>query len=176
LEERDYEPLIEAADGLPVTVVISTASRWPRLSFKHPRRLPENVIVSVFSQRQMLRLYRDSAFTVVPVQPTLCTCGITVVLEGWAIRKAVVATGTIGLIAHTQGSSGVRFATPNSADALRRAITDLLNRPDEVALMGAAGHKYVDEHGSLDKVLQLTKGVLCEAADGRRRFRALRCR
>jgi glycosyltransferase involved in cell wall biosynthesis len=168
LEERDYGTLIEAAAGLPVDVVIGAASPWSHHKFGHPETMPDNVRVGVYSHLQMRQLYRGARFVVVPLQPTMRTCGVTVILESWSMRKAVIATRTIGQLAYTHEGKDVRLVPPRDVSAMRGAIRDLLDRPDEAARLGAAGRQRIDDEYHLERFLDLSVKVFTEAADSRR--------
>lgn len=163
LEERDYKTLILAASDLPVQVVIGAASPWSRFRFGEHAELPPNVIVSAFNPRQMRQLYRAAACVVVPVHPTLRTCGITVMLESWSMKKAVVATRTIGLTEYGRDGEDVLFFQPYDASDLRDRITRLLDDPSLANSLGEAGRLRVESELNLDHNLAEMEQVFAEA-------------
>jgi glycosyltransferase involved in cell wall biosynthesis len=162
LEMRDYPTLIKAVTGLPVSLVIAAGSPWSHFRFDAGERpeLPPNVHVASFSPTQMRQLYRSAAFVVVPVKPTMRVCGSSVVVEAWAMRKAVIASRTVGLLDYVaEGESGL-FAAPYDVDGLRERIVYLLRHPDEADRLGRNGRRNVESTYNLDHFLSRVQAVV----------------
>lgn len=142
LEMRDYATLIAAVRGLPIQVIIGAGSPWSKMRFDQGARpdLPPNVTVSSYAAAQMRELYRSAALVVVPLHPTLRSCGITVVLEAWAMARPVLATRTVGLSDYIENeTTGVLVETKDAA-ALRAQIMRLLSDPEATARLGRNGY------------------------------------
>ena len=165
LEMRDYATLIEAARGLPVSLVIAAGSPWSHFRFHYQRALPPNVHVSSFTPAQMRDLYRSAQFVVVPVKPTLRTCGITVVLESWAMEKGVIASRTVGLLDYAEDGQTVLFVRPGDVEDMRSKISHLLEHPDEAARLGRNGCERVEADLNLDRFMDLIQQFLASALE-----------
>ncbi len=167
LEMRDYATLIEAVRGLPVSLVIGASSPWSHFRFDYDGPLPPNVHVSSFTPVQMRDLYRSSLFSVVPVKPTLRICGITVVLESWAMEKGVIVTRTVGQLDYAHDNETVLFAKPGDAADMRTKIVHLLEHPEEAERLGRNGRRCVERDLSLERFMDRLEGLLTSAVHGR---------
>jgi glycosyltransferase involved in cell wall biosynthesis len=161
LEFRDYPTLIEAVRDLPVTVIIAAASPWSKRSDTTANQdIPENVIVQRFSQYELRDVYAASRFMVMPLYEVPFQAGVTAILEAMAMEKAVVCSRTSGqtdiLI---EGESG-RYVPPGDVPALRSAIQDLLDHPEEAERLGRQGRQQVEQAYNLKHyVSRLTRYV-----------------
>lgn len=165
LEERDYATLIEAVRDLPVRVVIGAGSPWSHARFgrSDPSSIPFNVRIGQFSPSQMRALYRTAALVVVPVEPTLRACGMNVVLEAWAMGRAVLATRTAGLRDYITDEVDGLFVEPRNATAMRRGIERLLNDSTLATRLGRAGRCRVVEDLNLDRYIERIAAILDSA-------------
>jgi glycosyltransferase involved in cell wall biosynthesis len=166
LERRDYGTLIEAVRDLPLNLVIGAGSPWSHESFRGSdlNSLPSNVLVESYTPTEMRELYRKAAFVVVPVKPSLRSCGISVVLEAWAMSRAVIATRTSGLMDYvTDGTSGI-FTEPFDVAGLRIAICDLIEQPQRAADLGRNGRDIVASDRNLTRYVHRITAILDEAA------------
>lgn len=167
LEMRDYTTLIESVRGLSVPLVIGASSPWSHFRFNYDRRLPPNVHVASFTPVQMRELYRSARFVVVPIKPTLRTCGITVVLEAWAMEKGVIVSRTIGQLDYVEDSETVLFAKPGDVEEMRTKIVYLLENPEEAERLGRNGRKRVETELNLDRFMKAVRELLASAVHGR---------
>jgi glycosyltransferase involved in cell wall biosynthesis len=178
LEFRDYRALMQAVDGLDVRVVIGAASHWSRRK-THPvdAERPSNVEVASFDYHRLRDLYARAMVVVVPLEEVDFQAGITTILEAMAMGKPVVVTATsgqtdvildrrrvvrgaaaqpAGLLRQLCELQGVpvepngMYVPPRDPDALRRAITYLLDHPDERTRLGAAGRRLVERLMTVD--------------------------
>ncbi|MGH9056723.1 MAG: glycosyltransferase family 4 protein [Acidimicrobiales bacterium] len=173
MERRDYPTLIAAASGLPIAVVIAAGSPWSHGRFEawEPDRMPGNVSVSSFDAWNMRALYESAELVVVPVRPSLRACGMNVVLEGWSMQKAVIATRTVGLASWvTHGVDGL-LVEPYEPESLRSAITGLLADPGRAAALAEQGHAVVENDLNIDRYVDRIGAILEGAADERRHRR-----
>ncbi|MEP7190806.1 MAG: glycosyltransferase family 4 protein [Roseiflexaceae bacterium] len=161
LEMRDYPTLIAAVRDLPVKVIIGAGSPWSKFRFdaNSTPDLPDNVRVSSFTAAQMRELYRSAAFVVAPIKPTLRACGMNVVLEAWAMGRAVIASRTVGLTDYIQQNETGIFVEPSNVEDLRSKILYLLQQPDEATRLGQNGSKRVATDLNLERYI----GILAAA-------------
>jgi glycosyltransferase involved in cell wall biosynthesis len=88
-------------------------------------------------------LYRRASVVAVAVRPTIKASGSTVVLEGMASGRPVVATANPGLAEFViDGVTGI-LVRPGDVDAMAKAIADLLADPERAAEMGKAAAEHV---------------------------------
>jgi glycosyltransferase involved in cell wall biosynthesis len=175
LEYRDYDTLVEAARDLDIDVLIAAASHWStHQTGLGSDALPRNVRVVSLDYTALREAYADSLFVVVPLRDADNQAGITTILEAMAMGKAVVVSHTRGQtdvvrdrrhfsrsnpLRTTQpewarllgasdmtanGHTGI-YVQPYDADELRRAISFLLDHPEQAAIMGANGRRLVEE-------------------------------
>jgi glycosyltransferase involved in cell wall biosynthesis len=160
LEMRDYETLISAVRGLPVTALICAGSPWARIHYRPSSDLPENVLVRSFSQLEMRELYRSAAFVALPIKPTQRACGMNVILEAWSMGRAVIASRTEGLLSYIQDQTTGYFVTPGNALELRQAILHLLENPAEAQRLGENGYQEVRRELCLERYLERVAGTI----------------
>jgi len=150
LELRDYPTLLDAVRGLDVDVRLAAASPWSkRKNETADCLLPANVSVRSYPYHELRELYASSLFVVVPLYENDFQAGVTTILEAMAIGKAVIVTETRGqrdVIQH--GINGI-YVPPGDPQALRRAIIDLLERPEQAARLGANARRTIESTMSL---------------------------
>jgi glycosyltransferase involved in cell wall biosynthesis len=177
LEHRDYRTLVRAATGLDARVIIGAASHWSRHDFS-ASALPSNVEVASYDYLALRDLYARAAVVVVPLADVDNQAGVTTILEAMAMGKAVVVTQSLGQtdvvedrrspsrgIPRTRPLSLTRamaaesgtpveptgfYVPPGDAGALRRAITYLLDHPQEREALGLAARRAAVELYSVD--------------------------
>ena len=151
LEFRDYPTLIEAVKDMDVNVVIAAASPWSKRSdTTENQEIPANVHISKFTQYQLRQVYAASAFLVMPLYDVEFQAGVTALLEGMAMEKAIVCTRTKGQTdVVIDGETGL-YVPPADPAALKEAITRLLNDPACMERMGRAGRQRIENEMSLD--------------------------
>ena len=168
LEERDYSTLIEAVRNLPVRLIIAAGSPWShaRFGLRDQGPLPPNISVDRFPPLGMRALYQAAAFVVVPVKPTLRACGMNVVLEGWSMQRAVLATRTVGLRDYlTEGVDGL-FVEPCDVASMRGGIERLLGDAALAARLGQAGRQRVVEDLNVDRYVERVGDIIAGALTG----------
>ena len=169
LERRDYSTLMEAVEGLNVDVVIAAASPWSkRADSSAGRQLPPNVQIRRLSLFELRDLYAESRFVVMPLVEVDFQAGITTILEGMAMRRAIVCTRTTGQTdTLIDGETGV-YVSPNDAAALRTAIQGLLDDPSEAERLGSNARGWVVEHADIEVYARFLAGVVDEVQRSRR--------
>lgn len=180
-ENRDYETLVEAVRGLDVDVRIASGSHWAR-GQAGAADLPPNVqlISETLSFFELRQLYASAAAVVVPLQPVRNQSGITTILEGMSMAKAVVVTATpgqrevvAGPLVRSDGSTapepdrgpqlfGIRgagrptglYVPPRDAKGLRCAIEMLLSDEELRRELGETGRSVAVQHFSVEGFAQ----------------------
>ena len=161
LERRDYGTLMRAVEGLDVHVVIAAASPWA----KHAEgvatpNIPGNVAVRKFTQYDLRQLYADSCFLVMPLEDVKFQAGVTAILEGMAMGKAVICSRVPGQTDVVVDGVNGRYVPPGDPLPLRAEISRLLSDPEEAARLGANGRKLVECEMNLDLYSQRLAGYL----------------
>ncbi|MBV9167868.1 MAG: glycosyltransferase family 4 protein [Solirubrobacterales bacterium] len=131
---RDHELLVEAVRGTG----ISTRIYSPRLAVD---RIPPNVtwIPQRVSHLHYRHALANSRLVVVPTRSLAYPAGQTVILEGMASRKVVIATDSTAIRHYVRdGVTGV-LTPPGDREALRQAIRDLVEDSERRERIAAAG-------------------------------------
>ena len=151
LEWRDYPTFIEAVRGLEVDVKLAAASPWSKHKNEtEDRTLPPNVSARRYEYGELRQLYANSKFIVVPLYENDFQAGITTILEGMAMGKAIITSKTTGQIdAIRHGENGL-YVPPGDPVALRNAIVSLLENPEKAEKMGAQARKDIETGMSLE--------------------------
>ena len=151
LELRDYPTFIEAVRGVDVEVCLAAASPWSKRENETAgRSLPPNVSARGYSYRELRDLYASSLFVVVPLYENDFQAGVTTILEAMAMGKAVIVTRTSGQRDVIQDGVNGIYVPAGDPRALRSAIVNLLDRPEEVARLGMSARKTIESTMSLD--------------------------
>ena len=96
-------------------------------------------------------MYARARFVVVPLHDVDFDAGVTTITEAMAMGKAVIATRTRGQVDVIRDGENGRYVPPGDVAALRAAIQDLLDRPDQADRMGKAGRALVESRHTLDR-------------------------
>src|SRR5262249_4478981 len=181
LEFRDYPTLVEAVRGLDVQLEIAAASYWSDHSdISVKDRLPPNVHVSAHKYLSLRHLYAVSRFVVVPLPEVANHAGITVILEGMAMGRAIIVSATTGQTdtirdRRSNGFGRVQrrilpggfldapsvpedlrrlptgfYVMPGDAQELRKAIVYLLEHPEVAEELGRNGRRVFEALMTLD--------------------------
>lgn len=140
---RDHQLLIDAVAsvrgrGVPAALELATMlpvradESWCTL---HPRRMNGG----------MRELYRRSAMVAVAVHPNSVCSGLTVILEGMASARPVVATAADGMSDYVEHGRTGLLVPPGDPDAFAAAIAELLTDPRRAAEMGRAARCAVEQ-------------------------------
>ena len=168
-ENRDYETLVRAVEGLEADVTIAAGSHWARTT-AGAARLPANVEYrsEPLNFAGLRSLYQQADMVVVPLYDAPNQSGVTTILEAMSCARPVIVTasrgqreciegplitanGALDLAATADRGPHLFTSMPASGvatgvyvpvcdpEALRAAITHLLEDPRQAARMGAAG-------------------------------------
>ncbi len=151
LEWRDYPTLIEAVRGMDVEVRLGAASPWSKHRNETEKRaLPANVSARRYEYNDLRQLYADSRFVVVPLYENDFQAGITTILEGMAMGKAIVTSRTTGQTDTIREGVNGLYVPPGDAAALKAAIERLLGNPAEADRMGKQAREDIEAGLGLD--------------------------
>jgi glycosyltransferase involved in cell wall biosynthesis len=155
LELRDYPTLIEAVRGVDVEVCLGAASPWSKRENETAgRTLPSNVSARSYSYRELRDLYASSSFVVVPLYENDFQAGVTTILEAMAMAKAVIVTRTSGQRNVIEDGVNGIYVPAGDPRALRSAIVNLLEYPEEAIRLGRNARKTIESNMSLDLWVQ----------------------
>ncbi len=150
LEFRDYPTLLKAVEGLDVQVVVAAGSPWSkRADSTEDQKIPENVVVRRFTQFELRDVYALSEFVVMPLYNVAFQAGVTAILEGMAMKKAIVCSRTPGQTDIIVDQVNGLYVPSEEAAALREAIQFLLANPDEAKRMGENGRSLIEQEMNL---------------------------
>lgn len=151
LEWRDYPTLIEAVTGMEVELRLGAASPWSKhRNETESMALPPNVKAQRYDYFALRQLYADSKFIVVPLYENDFQAGITTILEGMAMGKAVITTRTQGSANAIQEGRNGLLVPPGDVEAWRNAIRALLNDEAKAEQMGRAGRIDIEQGMGLE--------------------------
>jgi glycosyltransferase involved in cell wall biosynthesis len=161
LEWRDYPTLIEAVKGLDVEVRLAAASPWSKhRNETADRTLPPNVSARRYEYGELRQLYAASRFVVVPLYENDFQAGITTILEGMAMGKAIVTSRTTGQVDTIRDGGNGLYTPPGDVAALRHAIVRLLDDPGLAAQLGAQARRDIEAGLSLEHWVERIAGVI----------------
>lgn len=163
LEFRDYPTLLKAVKGIDVQVVVAAGSPWSKRSdTTEGQEIPDNVRVRRFSQHELRDLYAMSEFLVMSLFEVEFQAGVTAILEGMSMGKAVVCSKTTGqtdiIVDHENGL----YVPPEDSEALHEAISYLLAHPDDAERMGMNGRLLIENEMSLKRYVDRLNEYVCQ--------------
>lgn len=168
---RDYETLVDALAPLNgIDVEIASYGSWfaREQDVDTVTALPPHIRVAGRKSRSEMRAaYARAACVVVPLHNQVFSAGITVSLEALAMEKPLVVTRSDGLDGYLEDGVTCLMTPPGDADALRRAVTYLLDRPQEARRLARAGRAVVSRRFGLARYVEQMAGVL-HAMEGTR--------
>jgi glycosyltransferase involved in cell wall biosynthesis len=178
-ENRDYRTLVKALEGLDIPCHIGAKNirlvddhRAVTIDAKeYLGELPPNITIGHKYYRDLRELYARSRIAVVPLMPSNTDNGISVILEAWAMGKAVICSRTEGQVDAIEHGKNALFVPQGDAQALREAILRLWNDPAEVARLGAAGRRHVEQYHTLDAFCANVRSVVEEVIEEKARVR-----
>jgi hypothetical protein len=135
---RDYELLVEAAEGLDHPVRI--ASTWTPT-----RPLPPNVEITYTSVEEYHRRMAMATAIIVPLQPSARSVGQQTYLSAMLLGKPTIITEAPGVRDYVKSGENALVVKPD-AEALRSALRWVLDpsNSEEVGRLAAAGRRLVE--------------------------------
>jgi len=146
-EHRDHVTFAAAMDGLDARAFVTDgSSHSPAAHRRVPGAWPANIDRGSVGLSALRELYARAAVVVVPLVPTDFPAGITVAVEAMAMGKAVVISSTEGLRGALADPQAVVMVPPGDVDAMRLAITSLIEDPDRRRRLGERARLAAQEH------------------------------
>jgi len=143
-EHRDYVTLASACADLDVRVVVAAGSvHSPGSTVRAPAGWPANFELKFAGYTALRELYARASVVVVPLVNTDFQAGVTTMLEAMAMGKAVVATATSGQSGVVRHEVTGLCVPPNDPEAMKAAITRLLDSPAERRRLGSSAREAV---------------------------------
>jgi glycosyltransferase involved in cell wall biosynthesis len=151
LENRDYATLARAGGDVKCPVRIQASGYFPNENASDDG-LPGNVEINRtrIAYTDLRTRYAGARLVVVPLNAVPYAAGVNGLLEAMAMGKAVIVTGSPGLVDYSGLSSLVKVAPADPA-GLARAIEGLWRDPSACADMGAANRQWVLANATLEK-------------------------
>tara|TARA_R110001583_G_scaffold149274_1_gene301245 strand:- start:44509 stop:45561 length:1053 start_codon:yes stop_codon:yes gene_type:complete len=118
---RDYETFFNAVKDIDIDVVV-VAGRHAISGLE----VPSNVnVLSNISMEECKILARRSSMVVIPVHDVGTAAGQVSVIEAMALKKAVIATRTVGVVDYAKDGENAILVPPADSGSLRKAIRKL---------------------------------------------------
>ena len=172
---RDYKTLLKAVRALDVDVVIAAFSPWVKWRQGQPaERMPDRVRSVRCTSSELRKLYARSQFVVVPLVPMNGQSGSLVIYEAMSMGKAVITTANGGNVDIVREGETGYYVPPGDHQALRQAITRLLDDPAMAQRMGARARKIVEEGLNLDSYIHDVTRIIQETYRQGRTIKAQR--
>ncbi len=160
LEQRDYVTVAAAARDLDVDVWVDAWSPNARKSSRaFPAELPANMSYRRSTSVELVQLYRDADAVVVSMFPNRYA-GLTTLVEGLACERPVVASRTVGLADYLEPPDGITPVEPCDPAAMRAAIVQLIERPDEAREQARRGYESVSRRYDFDAYIEMVAAWL----------------
>jgi glycosyltransferase involved in cell wall biosynthesis len=153
-ECRDYATLQAAAADLDYRLHI-VASGWaPVDGFAATSAVESHRNITVgrgYSFRDLRDVYAGARFIVVPLKRVSYAAGITTIVEGMAMGKAVIVSASPGIVDYVKDGVSGRLVPVGDTAALRRAIIDLWEHPERAAAMGQYNRRWIEQAINTDR-------------------------
>ncbi len=168
-EQRDYETLLLAVDGLAVELHLAIGSvgsvgAKEAAARLQQRGVPTNVRFVWPSTDGLRELYARSQFVVIPIRDVPYEAGSTTLLEAMAMEKAVILSRARGGTDILRDREHGLYVPPGDPVALREAIQFLLANTDEARRMGRAGRTVLEERYTLDAYVRQLVRIIEDGA------------
>lgn len=163
MESRDYPTLRAAAATLPYRFHV-VASGWsPGAGYGRASGIAEGENITIergIETARLRELYAGCRFVVVPLRRVTYAAGVTGIVEGMAMGKAVIASASPGIIDYTNDGVSGRVVPVGDAAALRAAIVELWEDPERVARMGRFNREWVEREINMDAYVEKVARLL----------------
>jgi glycosyltransferase involved in cell wall biosynthesis len=158
---RDYDVLLHAFKDTKEQLRIVSGNRNLQ-----GEKIPENTQKMIEIPYASLRnVYRDAKFVVLPIRNYQSLSGLTVLLESFAMGKAVIATKCWGTEDYIiDGQTGF-FVRAGNKDELKDRISYLLRNPEVSELIGKNARQYVERECALGVYARKLLTLLKEACE-----------
>jgi glycosyltransferase involved in cell wall biosynthesis len=156
MESRDY-PTLQRAMALPqfshITMHV-VASGWsPGAGYSRASGISDAPNISVssgYTSEELRMLYAGARLVVVPLNEVTYAAGVTGILEGMSMSKAVVASDSPGIRDYTREGKCGAVVPCHDADALGAAIATLWDNPTHAGEIGEENRRWVEAMATTD--------------------------
>jgi glycosyltransferase involved in cell wall biosynthesis len=169
---RDFDTLVRAVTGLPVTVriaaslvVVLQGLRVAAVDVGKELVRPPNVQVESMSPLQVREGYASAQVVVVPLLPCDIDAGVNVVLEAMAMGRPVIVTRTVGQVDVIDDGINGYFVDPLDADELKAKIQAIRENPSAAEQVGRRARVYAEQNHSLEDFVFRVQANVQELAD-----------
>ncbi|MDB5812508.1 MAG: hypothetical protein JWN94_4630, partial [Betaproteobacteria bacterium] len=150
-QARDYPTLLAAMNrlrGLRL-VIVANAGQLAGLE------IPPNVTVHTnIPLNDAINILNYSRFMVLPLRDNVVPCGHVTIVSAMHLGKAIVATGSAGLLDYLQPGVNGYACEARDAGALAHAIRDLYESPETAVRLGRAGQLFAREYCVEERVVE----------------------
>jgi len=151
LENRDYATLAAAASQVSMPVCVQASGYFP-LNGAAAGDTPANLEINRtrIPYGDLRARYAAANLVVVPLHAVPYAAGVNGLLEGMAMGKAVIVTGSPGLADYTGLDSLLKVPAADPA-RLAAAMDSLWRDPEACAQMGRANRDWVLKHSAVEQ-------------------------
>lgn len=151
VEFRDYRTLAAVASGMTeARFILNPQSPWSSKVPDLGGPLPGNVEIRQLEVGAIRDFYDELSVIAVPVEPNETAAGMTAVLQGMAMAKAVVCTRTAGLASLVSDGGTGLLIEPGDVRGWRDALGRLRDDPAFAAALGERARKWVERNASME--------------------------
>jgi len=150
LENRDYATLAAAAAAVRLPVRVQASGYFPQETAAD-QGIPDNLEINRtrISYGDLRARYSGASFVVVPLNAVPYAAGVNGLLEGMAMGKAVIVTGSPGLADYT-GLDSLLTVPAADPPRLAAAMDTLWRDPQACAQMGRVNRDWVLRHAAVE--------------------------
>jgi glycosyltransferase involved in cell wall biosynthesis len=164
---RDYQTLVEASKGLPITMEIAASGHWyaREKGGMLPEELPDNIkILKHLPKRELRELYARSRIVVLPIQDVVFSAGATAILESSCMQKAIIVTRSRGIQDYViDGETGI-VVEPGDVKGMHEAMHYLLSNPGEARRLGQNARQRIEEQLNLETYVGKIASLIMDTA------------
>lgn len=154
---RDYKTLAQAVEGLPCRLKIICDIASPLIDVQPSDQI--EVVKNCFNN-DYLKILSSAAFVVVPLAVNDISAGQMVLLQAWALGRAVILTQTATTIDYATDQVDTLLVPLGDAAALRAAISRLIEEPSLRERLGdAARHRFDRDHSTEAYIRKLVASI-----------------
>jgi glycosyltransferase involved in cell wall biosynthesis len=163
MESRDYPTLQRAAQGMPLRFEVIASGWSPGAGYGPAAGISAENNISVnrgLSSKALRDLYAGARFVVVPLKQVTYAAGVSAIVEGMAMGKAVVASRSQGIGDYVKDGVSGKLVPVGDAEALRSAIAKLWNNPALADRMGQHNRAWVERDLNTDRYVERAANLL----------------
>lgn len=163
MENRDYPTLFAAVVGLSSRFHVVGSGFSPGAGYAPAAGLRQQEGFSFSSGcsfRELRDLYQRARLVLVPVKPASYAAGVTCLLEGMSMGKAIVVADTVGLSDYVKPGVSAFVYRPGDASDLRRTLAQAWHDEARLREMGAHNRRWTETDINTDRYVETVAGLL----------------